>query len=359
MVSRKLIFAVMAFSIFSSNAAAQEFKVAAILGLTGPAQVWGKYARMGAELAVTEQNANGGVAGRKVLFTVEDSRSTSAGAVSAFQKTIAVDKPDAVLGDVWSQLFEPLIPMAAASKVVVISPTVVASTVTSGPYAFTMGQKPDTAANAVGRFFDAHPQIKTVAIFCWDNPWGAAYLALWKKEANKRHIKIVREVCVNDFAYDFRTDVSKVVSLKPDAVIIAHLAERILKLFAEQKMRPLVLSTSNIREVLRDGTLEKQLAEGVYLTDWTPKKEFADKFQARFHEPPMLEAHNSYEALRAIFRAHESGSSSLKEGFGAVHYEGVAGPVDFRGTGAGNNARASLLRIHDGAVEAVGKSATD
>ncbi len=343
---------VVAFSLLPAHA--EDFRISGILGLTGPSQAWAKSARLGAELAVKEQNEQGGLSGRKVVITFEDSKSTSLGAVSAFKKITATDAPQVIFGDVWTQLFAPLIPLSTLKKITIIAPTVVAASVALEPYSFTMGQKPELVSKAVAHFFDTNTQVKTVAIFCWDNSWGAAYLSVWRREIQKRNIKILHKTCVSDFAYDYKTDVAKVALQKPDAIIIAHQAERILKLFEERKMHPVVLATSNIIEVLNDRTLPARLAEGVYLTDWNASEEFQRKFHNTFGEAPVLEAHNSYESIRSIFRAYEINPQSLRDGFQRLHYEGVGGPIDFRASAAGNDAGAVLRRIKAGKAQNVG-----
>jgi len=304
---------------------------------------------MGAELAVEEQNLAGGILGRKVLLLVEDSKSTSAAAVSAFRKSLAIDKPQIVMGDVWAYLVEPLIPMAKSSRTLIISPTVMPLTLMSGgDWYLTMGHKPENTAAAVAKFFDLNPSLRTISIFCWDSSWGAPYLALWRSEIEKRGITILDQVCVNDFGYDYRSDVTRIVAKKPDAVIIAHHAERIIKLFSEQHFRPLILSTSNIMEVLHGRSLDPKLAEGVYYTDWIPSEEFSAKFQNKYNTAPILEAYNSYELIRTIMHASQAQAPNLRVGFDSVHYLGVAGPIDFRGTFAGNQAVAKLVRVHQG-----------
>lgn len=330
-----------------------DFKIGAILSMTGPAEVWGKYARMGAEMAIDEANQRGGLGGRKVTLFLEDSRSSSAGAVTAFSNLLALKNPDVLFGDVWTQFVEPLVPLTTSKKITLISPTVVDSSVSPGPFFLTMGHKPQTARMAIKRFFEINSSIKSVAIFCWDNPWGAAYQKMWKEEIAARNIKITNEICVNDFAYDYRTDVSKVVSQKPDAIIVAHQVERILKLFEENRYHPLVLTTSNVVEVLDNKTLPMKLAEGLYFTNWIPTSEFEAEFRKRYKAAPIMEAYNSYEALRSIFLAYEKNAQNLRDGFNMLAYQGVAGPIDFRNSAAGNNSPAVLVQVRNGIMETV------
>mgnify|MGYP003393993309 FL=1 len=76
-------------------------KIGVVYGLTGPASSWTDYGIKAAELAVSEINENGGVNGRLVELVIEDSNSSPAKAVAAYQKLTDIDKVGAVIGDVW------------------------------------------------------------------------------------------------------------------------------------------------------------------------------------------------------------------------------------------------------------------
>lgn len=72
-------------------------KIAFHMPLTGPSALLGAQCRAGAQLAVDEINASGGVKGRRLEVTVEDSGADNTSAVNTFQKIIG-DRPVAVVG---------------------------------------------------------------------------------------------------------------------------------------------------------------------------------------------------------------------------------------------------------------------
>ena len=67
-------------------------KVGAVLGLTGPAELWSAYQRMAIELARDEINERAGVKGKKVEVLFEDSKSTPVSAVAAYTKLVEGDE---------------------------------------------------------------------------------------------------------------------------------------------------------------------------------------------------------------------------------------------------------------------------
>ena len=72
------------------------------------------------ELAVKEINAKGGVLGRQVKLTVEDTRFDGAGAVAALTKLVNVDKIMAVF-TAFTPLTLPQLPVAEEKKVIVVA----------------------------------------------------------------------------------------------------------------------------------------------------------------------------------------------------------------------------------------------
>ncbi|MFM1655332.1 ABC transporter substrate-binding protein [Brevibacillus sp. B_LB10_24] len=77
-------------------------KIGMIADLSGKSALSGKFKKMGAELAVEEINADGGVGGKKLQLVIEDNLGTQEGSVSAFQKLVADPDIVAVIGSIRS-----------------------------------------------------------------------------------------------------------------------------------------------------------------------------------------------------------------------------------------------------------------
>ncbi|HTU00434.1 MAG TPA: ABC transporter substrate-binding protein, partial [Candidatus Sulfotelmatobacter sp.] len=63
-------------------------KLGQTIPITGEAAEAGKYHRQGAELAVEQTNAGGGIKGRKLQLVLEDDQTSNPGAVAALQKLL-------------------------------------------------------------------------------------------------------------------------------------------------------------------------------------------------------------------------------------------------------------------------------
>lgn len=332
-------------------------RIGVVYALSGAAHVWGTYGRMGLELARDEINAAGGVAGRPIELIFEDSQTQSASAVSAYRKLVTIQKVPIVIGDVWEFLTNPLIPLANRDGTLLLSPTSTPKALQqTGPTTFTLGHPIKTIQESVRTFFARNPNTKRIGILCWDDPWGAEYLQAWRDAIIANGATEVVAVCTSDFNTDFRTEVLKVASKRVDGIFIAHLADVALKRIREQGLKVTILTTSNVVEDLTIKRAPQELFEGVFFTDWRPSPEFIQKFSARYATVPIVDAHNSYEALRSVAKALAMNPHNPAAALRSVRYTGVAGPLDLSDRNGANHAVAQLYQIRSGQIELVSQT---
>jgi branched-chain amino acid transport system substrate-binding protein len=79
------------------SAYAQDIKLGVIAGMSGPGTSYGIGIRQGAEMAVKEINAAGGIKGRKISLVVVDDASNPAQSVTAMQRLVS-DRVDLIVG---------------------------------------------------------------------------------------------------------------------------------------------------------------------------------------------------------------------------------------------------------------------
>jgi branched-chain amino acid transport system substrate-binding protein len=106
---------------FAHGASAADVKIGVTLPLTGFAASYGEDAKRGADLAVDQANAAGGVNGDKVQLVVEDDQGIGKAGVSATQKLVSVDKVPVIVGGMMSSVGLPASQIARENKVVYIS----------------------------------------------------------------------------------------------------------------------------------------------------------------------------------------------------------------------------------------------
>lgn len=98
---RRILAALTIAGLVASTAHAQTsepWKVGSILSVTGPAAFLGEDMKAGAELAIEEINAKGGIAGRKIDWTFYDAESQTQKALSSTRRLLSQDKVDVIVG---------------------------------------------------------------------------------------------------------------------------------------------------------------------------------------------------------------------------------------------------------------------
>jgi branched-chain amino acid transport system substrate-binding protein len=134
-----LIVAIVIIAIFAKPKASKvaiegdTVKIGLIGPLSGEAATYGESMRQGAELAVEQINANGGIQGKPIEMIYEDGKCTGSSSVSATQKLISVDQVKFIVGAGCSGETIAAAPVAEAAKVLMLSP------VSSNPAISTMG----------------------------------------------------------------------------------------------------------------------------------------------------------------------------------------------------------------------------
>jgi ABC-type branched-subunit amino acid transport system substrate-binding protein len=337
--------------VISSAAAAEapSVRVGVLLGLTGPADRWSRFQRMGIELAAEDLRKEG----RNVQLSFEDSQSKPTQSLSIFNKFVAVDQVDGLLGDIFSFITEPLIPRANRERKLLISPSasplLCAATFN---YFFTTASQVALSAEGYGYFLDRHPEVKRVAlVYFQDTGWGYQYRDAWRKLLAERGIEVVGEFETAEFAFDFKTPLVKLLRGKPDAFFVAQDPTTFIPAARQLGFSGHVVFANNILEVPAAGGDLK--LDGIYFVDTLASPEFEQRFTARFGEPPLLEAYNGYEALRVLVKALSQQPHSPQREVPKLRYEGVSGMIDFSNSCAGNQSRWHLKRFQEGKISLI------
>lgn len=322
------------------------FKIGVSYGFTGAAARWSKYGRMALELAAEEINQRGGIAGRKLELVFEDSATLPKNSVTSYKKLVSVDKVDAVVSSNWSILTNPLIPLTAEDKTVVVSPTVMDASVESqSDYFYTFGNRVSSLQKPLEAFFELKPEVKRVAFLCWEDAWGRANLDVWMDVAQARGVQVTDVICQGDHTNDFRVDVTRALAKNPDAIFVGMYPERVVKRLSEQDQSMPIFTTSCVLEALDSKEYEATLFNDMYFGYWPPNNVFKERFRQRYGVEPILEAHNHYDVINALAKALATSPNDPRTGLQQLRFQGTSGPIDFQEAPFVNRSPAVLMKI--------------
>lgn len=322
-------------------------RVGVSFGFTGPADRWSKFQRMGIELALEDLKADG----LDVRIIYEDSESQPRRAVTNFRKLSDIDGVNGVIGDIFSYVTEPIIPLADEQRVLLVSPATPESFCTkSKGFFFSTATQVPLASEGYEYFLDAHPNVRKVALVYYQDPgWGYQYRDGWRRILNERGIRIVGEFESADFFPDFKSAILKLLKEKPDAFFVAHQPDTFIAASKQLKFDGELVFANNILEVPAGGKSLDSL-NGIYFVDTLASDEFATRFQKKFNSIPLLEPYNGYEALRSTVKAMLEDPAAPQLALRRMSYEGISGTLDFTKSCAGNQSRWHLKQFRDGKI---------
>ncbi|MBI5733053.1 ABC transporter substrate-binding protein [Candidatus Jorgensenbacteria bacterium] len=222
-------------------------KIGVIAPLTGDAAAYGEPLQKVIALAVEEINNAGGLGGRMFQFTYEDGKCNGKDGANAMQKLVNIDKVKVVIGGFCSSESLAAVPIATANKVVL----------------FSGGSSSPDLTNVSSYFLRDYPsdaaQGKVLAEIAYgDKKWRKVVfiqeqldypLGIFKAFSSNFE-RLGGQTSKEEFTEgttDFRSQLTKLRGLKPDALFIdtqtPAAAERIFKQLTELKWKvPLLVS---------------------------------------------------------------------------------------------------------------------
>ncbi len=162
--------------------------------LSGPTAVYGEPVLKGAEMAVAEINAKGGVLGRKLQLLSRDSKASADEAVRLSRELIIKDNVDFLVGTLTSAEAPAVSTVAKENKIVFIAPTSKSTLLTDPqhihPYIFRVSSNTDVEGLAGATEMAKFKDVKTVATIAPDYAYGRDFdrrLCQSVEEAAPRH----------------------------------------------------------------------------------------------------------------------------------------------------------------------------
>jgi branched-chain amino acid transport system substrate-binding protein len=208
----------------SAAFAAETIKIGFPIPLSGPTAVYGEPVLKGAEMAVAEINANGGVLGRQLEILSRDSKANADEAVRLARELIIKDNVDFLVGTLTSAEAPAVSTVAKENKIVFIAPTAKSTRLTDAadihPYIFRVSSNTDVEGLAGATLMARWKDVKSVATIAPDYAYGrdsiAAFVAALMKL--RPDIAIVDQEWPKLGEADFTPFITAQMGKKPDAV---------------------------------------------------------------------------------------------------------------------------------------------
>src|SRR3989338_5667050 len=320
-------------------------KIGAIIDLTGPVASIGQDMAKGAQLAVDEINAAGGVNGMKLEFVLEDGKCAPKDATAAYQKLTSNDNVVGIIGPTCSGEALAVSPISAETKTITVSSSATSPDLTAkgGDYFFRVVPS-DAFQGKVGAKLAADKGKKNAGILYLNNDYGVGLEKVFKAEFESLGGKVLASETYEQDATDFRTQLTKLKAQNVDVlyfVAYPSSAGQALKHVKELGLNVLIVASEgiNAKEVL---DVAGAAAEGVVITVPKTNKDenalkFAASFKAKYNKEPQIYVPETYDAVKvlawAIGKSDGSRESIKSQLYTLKDYSGAAGKISFDSNG--------------------------
>ena len=204
--------------------AADTIKIGFPMPLSGPAAVYGVPVTKGAELAVADINAKGGVLGRKLELLPRDSKANADEAVRLARELIIKDNVDFLSGTLTSAEAPAVSTIAKENKVVFVAPVAKTTRLTAPenlhPYIFRLASNTTIEGHTAASLMAKWGEVKRVATIAPDYAYGRDAVAAFVDHLKKLRpdIEIVDQQWPKLGEADFTAFITAQMGKKPDAV---------------------------------------------------------------------------------------------------------------------------------------------
>ncbi len=210
-----------------------------IIELSGAGATVGTNWKNGAELAIAEVNAAGGLLGKTIQSTYVDTQTNPGIARAAIQKALD-DKPIAIFGPIYSGSVKVTSALTAEAEVPqIIGGEAADLTAQGSKYLFRTSFGQNVSMPKLANYLRDAVKAKSVAVVYINNDFGKGGRDAIVKELNSRGIKLAADLSTEAGQADFAADIIKLKTADADAIFVYLNEEESARFLREAKKQGL------------------------------------------------------------------------------------------------------------------------
>lgn len=349
-----------------------KFILGGIGPLTGTASTYGQSVRNGAQIAIDEINAAGGVNGVKLALLFEDDEADGAKSVPAYEKLMD-DGMDILIGAVTSGASVALNDVVAKDGILQITPSASQIEAAQNPNSFRVCFTDPLQGVAMADYaFNTLGYKKAAVIHNQDDDYSVGMYSAFVAEFKKLGGTISEDVSFAKDASDFSAQLTKIGASNAEFLFMPIYAEKAAQIIItanEKGIELPLLGGDGLDGILKYLTGDNaKLCEGlIFLTPFVSTDPdakvtaFADAYRKKYKEAPDQFAADGYDAVYLAKLALEKAGSNdpaspvdnaaLVAAMLEIEYQGLTGSMTFDQSGEPNKG-AKVAEIKDGAYVA-------
>ena len=281
----KLAIAIMALSLLigcttGNIVKTNEIKLGGIFGLTSYGSTWGTTEKNAFLLAIEEETE------LNIQPIIEDHQSDLKTTATALNKLIFMDKVQIVIGPAWVEFSEVAAPIAETNKVLLVSPWETSENNWIQSKYFMTGTPSERVQI---KALLENIEEKTFILVYNENAWSTALKTIFIDQAEKMGFTILKEFAISQDVEDYRTEITKIKKINPDALFVA-LAEdgdqgEFFKQSYELNLSKQIYypSARGETQILLDN-YGKYMENAIYPFPVRPESEFDEKYKNKYFQ---------------------------------------------------------------------------
>jgi branched-chain amino acid transport system substrate-binding protein len=336
-------------------------KLGAILSITGAGGVYGPQSRDGANLAVKQINASGGVNGAQITLTINDDASDKAQSAQVAQKLIQSEQDLALLGPTLSNSAVAVHPLAESLKTPILAvsttgihivPDCNFPATTPCKYVFrdSLGEETAIPTNIKSYSTDKHPATG-VLLVAQDDKFSSDGGKIVQDTVAQYNINLLKTIKFNKAEADLSPYVTQAVQAKPDVIFITSLGGIPAKIMTEARKQGWQgqflggngFNTATVsKQAGADGKGARSASAWYLGNTFASNKEFVDAYKAEYSKDPDQFAAQGYAAIKILADAAKRANltfsdlagdrDKLRTAMESVNIQTPLGPFQFTST---------------------------
>lgn len=339
--------------------------------LSGAAALQGQHDRWGAQLAVDQVNAAGGVLGRKLVLDVQDNACNPAEGVNGVGRLVGNTDLVAVIGGMCSSVTLAVMPVIERAKVPLLvsassSPSITEKAGAGGNvWTFRAGPNDESMAVALANYLkDQKFALKKVAILGENTDYGRGGATAFTKAVKPLGIEVTSAEFYDKGTQDFTTVLTRLRMNSPDAIALYTVGAdqiNLLRQFRSFGMRTPMTGRVELgglqKEAIESGVLNGATSVFQYAAevDTPANQAFVKAYKEKYQQDPLLQSANSYEnvliLVDAIKRAKSFDRQAVRDALQKTDLASMlGGRIAFDKNHQAHN-NAVVLKVENGKVK--------
>ncbi len=359
-----------------------EITIGSVHPLTGGLAGVGGLMNDGAQMAIDDINADGGIEsldGATLTLADGDSKGEAATGQSEAQRLIQ-DGAVALVGTYQSDVTQNVAAVAERARVPLVIDVAVDDQILEQGYQYAFRTQPNAtsmgtagaqALIAMGEENDT--PIESVSYIHIEGSFGQSVFDAFEAEAESQGVEVLKEVVYAGTNFtDATTQVREAASAKPDAIVATgYYPDSLLIAQSVKALDPDISALYGVANgAFDDGSFPADAGEAGenvlsanyhYAATSDRVADIRERFEEKYGQPMETAAMLSYQSIELIAAAlEESGSSEpadVRDALADLSFEdpllAFDGPITFDETGQNENATVIVMQVQKGAVEQV------